>query len=186
MSPLLRQQDQINIFKGNSKMKFSAKCLIATLAVAGFTSQATAFSTPKAGRGATKLDVTSLEEWQLLDNGSVVGSVRGHPSLSDGDIITTSPLSSPGSAMTAGVVTTLTGSEYKLGTPMQLKRPNAPAGVDEPGMDRSSFLTSAGLISLFAGGVAVGVGVSNSGEKPMSVPEVCEKDEVVFIGLSNF
>eukprot|EP00980_Cylindrotheca_fusiformis_P028320 scaffold22592_cov129-Cylindrotheca_fusiformis.AAC.6 len=146
-------------------------CIAAALSVAGLKSQASAFTAPKAGRVATKLDVTTLEEWQLLDNGSVVGSVRGHPDLSDGDIVTTSPLSSPGSAMSNGVVTTLTGSEYKLGTPMQLKRPNAPAGVEEPGMDRSSFLTSAGLVGLFAGGVAVGVGVSNSGEKPLSVPE---------------
>jgi hypothetical protein len=173
-------------------MKFSTKCIIATLALAGFNSQASAFTAPKAGRVATNLDVTSLEEWQLLDNGSVVGSVRGHPSLSDGDIITTSPLTAPGSAMTEGVVRTLTGSEYKLGAPMQLKRPNTPAGVDDPAMGRSSFITSVGLGGLFAGGIAVGFGISNSGEKPMSVPEVCIEVEtfisvfVMSIFLNNF
>jgi hypothetical protein len=154
-------------------MKFSFKCIFASLALAGFNSQTSAFTTPRSGRAATNLDVTTLEEWQLLDSGSIVGSVRGHPSLSDGDIITTSPLSTPGSATTEGVITTLTGSQYKLGAPMQLKTPSTLVSVDEPGMDRSSFLSSAGLVGLFAGGVAVGVGVSSSGEKPMSVPEVC-------------
>lgn len=151
-------------------MKFS---VIATLALAGLNSQASAFTSPKpfGGRSFTKLDVTTLEEWQLLDNGSVVGSVRGHPSLTDGDIITTSPLSSPLSAQSEGMVTTLTGSQYKLGSPMQLKTPST-AAAEEPGMDRSSFLSSAGLVGLFAGGVAVGVGVTSSGEKPISVPEV--------------
>ena len=166
-------------------MKFS---IVATLALAGFNSHANAFTSPKAlgGRSCTKLDVTTLEEWQLLDNGSVVGSVRGHPSLSDGDIITTSPLSSPLGAQSEGTVTTLTGSQYKLGTPMQLKTPSA-AAVD-PGMDRSSFLTSAGLVSLFAGGVAVGVGVSGSGEKSsgFSVPEVRLTEIILFVKSLQF
>jgi hypothetical protein len=73
-----------------------------------------------------------------------------------------------------------------------LKRPNTPAGVDETAIDRSSFITSVGLGGLFAGGIAVGFGLSNSGEKPMSVPEVCIEVEtfisvfVMSIFLNNF
>ena len=45
---------------------------------------------------------------------------------------------------------------------------------DEPGFGRSTFVKVAGTASLFAGGVALGVGVSGGlgAEKVMSIPEV--------------
>jgi hypothetical protein len=156
-------------------MKFSVKCLISAVAVAGLNSQASAFTAPKAfgARLAIKLDATTLDEWQLLDNGSVVGSVRGHPTLNDGDIITTSPIANPRNARNTGTVTTLTGSKYQLGTPMQLKRNGSSQVSDGPGMDRGTLLKGAGLASLIAGGFALGVGVGgNVGGNSMTVPEV--------------
>jgi len=156
-------------------MKFSVKCLFAAVAV----SQTSAFQAPQSfgGRSFTKLAVTTLEDWQLLDNGSVVGSVKGHPSLNDGDVITTSPLSNPGAASTAAQVSTMTGSQYLLGTPMRLR----PAGISrgsavaEGGtLDRSTVIKGAGIAALIAGGFALGLGVGGGigGSSQMTVPEV--------------
>jgi hypothetical protein len=157
-------------------MKFSSKCLIAAVAVVGLNSQASAFTSPQAlgGRAVTKLDVTTLEEWQLLDSGSVVGSVKGHPTLNDGDIITTSPLSNQGDVRTQAVVSTLTGSQYKLGKPMQLKQGGSTSVSDEPGtMDRGTLIKGGGLAALVAGGFALGIGVGgNLGGSQMTIPEV--------------
>jgi hypothetical protein len=158
-------------------MKFSSKCLIAAVAVVGFNSQAGAFTSPQAfgGRADTKLDVTTLDEWQLLDSGSVVGSVKGHPTLNDGDIITTSPLASRGDVRTQAIVSTLTGSQYMLGKPMQLKQSgsNSVSVSDEPGMDRGTLIKGAGLAALVAGGFALGIGVGgNFGGSQMTIPEV--------------
>ncbi|KAL3907076.1 MAG: hypothetical protein SGILL_009017 [Bacillariaceae sp.] len=149
-------------------MKFTA--LVAILAAI---SQAEAFTTPRSPTqrlSSTSLDITTLDEWQLLDNGSVVGSVRGHPSLADGDVITTSPLSRPDAARSNNLVATLTGSQYKLGRPMGLK---AGAAVpNEGGFARSGFVKTVGTASLFAGGVALGVELGGLGKSDMSVPEV--------------
>ena len=157
-------------------MKFFISTVIAIL---GVVNNADAFTsnrrttTRRAIATSTSLDITTLDEWQLLDNGSIVGSVRGHPTLNDGDIITTSPLSRPDSARSNNLVATLTGSQYQLGMPMQLKGSGAPA--EEPGFGRSIFVKGAGTASLFAGGVALGIeltgGIGNS-EKPMNIPEV--------------
>lgn len=140
--------------------------IIFTVAVSGLYHHTEAFIAPTPGRASnTRLDETTLEDWQLLDNGCLVGSVRDHPSLNDGDIITTSPLSSPGSVMIDGLVTTVSGSVYKLGKPIQLRSPNAVSHeVEEEGSSDSLFKV-AGLVCIFASGVAVGIGVSNAGEK---------------------
>jgi hypothetical protein len=133
------------------------------------TTTRTAFATST----STSLDAaTTLDEWQLLDNGSIVGSVRGHPTLSDGDIITTSPLSRPDTARSNNLVATMTGSQYQLGMPMQLK---AGGVAEEPGFGRSVFVKGAGTASLFAGGVALGIeltgGMGNT-KRQMNIPEV--------------
>ena len=146
-------------------MKSAIPITVATLAVAGLHHQAEAFTAQPVVRPSNiRLDETSLEDWQLLDNGSLVGSVRDHPSLSDGDIITTSPLSAPGSVMVDGLVTTLSGSVYKLGKPMQLRSPNAVAGEVEEQESSESLLKVAGIPGVFASGVAVGIGIANAGE----------------------
>lgn len=152
-------------------MKLSVKTLLVALSIA----QAGAFTSPRpaSGRVATTFDATTLEEWQILDNGSVVGSVRSHPTLNDGDIITTSPLANPTSAKRAGMVTTLSGSMYKLGTPMQLKAAGSVSARDsEGGFDRREFGGVTTLAGLFAAGVGAGVTVSGSlVGKQMTIPE---------------
>jgi len=64
--------------------------------------------------------VPVLDEWKILKNGGVCGVVTGHPNpdLDDGDTITTSPLKDPDSAAAKTLVTTQTGSKYRLGTPL--------------------------------------------------------------------
>lgn len=151
-------------------MKFSVTTVVAILAAL---SQAEAFTSPRAAtsqRISTSLDITTLDEWQLLDNGSIVGSVRGHPTLRDGDIITTSPIARPDAARSNNLVATLTGSQYKLGRPMGLKGGAAP--VEEPGFGRSTFVKTIGTTSLFAGGVALGVELGGLGKTDMTIPEV--------------
>lgn len=69
-----------------------------------------------AGRLYQKAPV--LDNWKVLDNGSVVGTVRNHPMIDDGDVIATSPLSDPQSAKERSTVTTQSGSKYKLGFPL--------------------------------------------------------------------
>jgi len=151
-------------------MKFSVATILALFGAANVD----AFVLP--GKGSTRtvssLDVTTLDQWQLLDNGSLVGSVRGHPTLSDGDVITTSPLSRPDTARSRNMVSTLTGSQYQLGFQMGGSTAMDPI-ANEPSFGRSTFVKVAGTASLFAGGVALGVGVTGGlgTEKPMNIPE---------------
>jgi hypothetical protein len=150
-------------------MKFSVKCLIAAIAV----SQTSAFHTPQNFGRHTKLSVTTLEEWQLLDNGSVVGSVKDHPSLNDGDVITTSPLANPSAAGVSATVSTMTGSEYMLGSPMQGKRT---LPVEQGTVDRATIFKTLGVSGLVAGGFALGLVAGGGGGAQssaiMTVPEV--------------
>eukprot|EP00536_Pseudo-nitzschia_multiseries_P006271 jgi/Psemu1/239261/estExt_Genewise1.C_1300093 len=73
------------------------------------------------------------------------------------------------------MVSTLTGSQYQLGNPLQLGGGSSSASsANEPGFGRSTFVKVAGTASLFAGGVALGVGVTGGGvvgEAPISIPE---------------
>ena len=63
-----------------------------------------------------------LDEWQIMPNGSIIGTVKNHPSIEDGDVITTSPIANPLTAKPQTVVKTATGSQYRLLTP--LKQPS--------------------------------------------------------------
>jgi hypothetical protein len=167
-------------------MKLSTQCVVAAIALFA-SNEASAFTIPsrRSARTISKLDATTLDEWQLLDNGSVVGSVRGHPNLNDGDIITTSPLADPAGARSGDCVITLTGSQYDLGNPMQLRRNgSAPPAPQEPGMDRAALIKTIGLGSLVAGGFALGVGVGGgTGTPQMTVSEVSlsESNRIVAI-----
>jgi serine/threonine protein kinase len=58
-----------------------------------------------------------LDQWKVLTNGRVVGTVKNHPSIPDGDIITTSPIMRPDLAARRKVVATISGSKYLLGEP---------------------------------------------------------------------
>jgi hypothetical protein len=50
-----------------------------------------------------------------MDDGTVVGTVSNHAAIEDGDVIATSPLTDPTSAAALAIITTLSGSKYKLG-----------------------------------------------------------------------
>ena len=58
-----------------------------------------------------------LERWVFLENGSVQGFVKNHPTFDDGDEITTSTLMPNVDLTNGGLVKTRNGSQYKLGTP---------------------------------------------------------------------
>lgn len=166
-------------------MKFCASAVVALVVALAADAGAFTASPSSAARrrrqprattspSSSSLAITTLDEWQLLDNGSVVGSVRGHPTLSDGDVITTSPLSRPDAARNNNLVTTLTGSQYKLGSPVRSRGNGGGGGAvaDEPGFGRSKFVTGLGTASLFAGGVALGVEVGGFVKPAMTIPEV--------------
>ena len=50
----------------------------------------------------------------------ISGKVTNHPTIPDGDAIVTSPLQDAGKAAERKIVTTLSGSKYRLGTAMQM------------------------------------------------------------------
>jgi hypothetical protein len=58
--------------------------------------------------------IPTLDKWKVMPNGSVIGTVKNHPSITDGDVITTSPINNPNSANRMVTVTTASGSKYKL------------------------------------------------------------------------
>ena len=62
-------------------------------------------------------DIPIIDGWTMDDLSRLVGSVSNHPVYADGDIITTSPMSYDPTvaAEVRGVVTTDSGSQYRLG-----------------------------------------------------------------------
>ena len=71
------------------------------------------FSNPNNTRLAA---VPILENWKVGKNGAVVGVVKNHPTIPNGDRITTSPLKDdPSSLKDNQIVVTKSGSKYKLG-----------------------------------------------------------------------
>ncbi len=58
--------------------------------------------------------IPTLDKWKIISSGSVIGTVRDHPAIADGDVITTSPIQNPDSATKQSIVTTMSGSKYKL------------------------------------------------------------------------
>eukprot|EP00531_Pseudo-nitzschia_arenysensis_P007335 CAMPEP_0116116032 /NCGR_PEP_ID=MMETSP0329-20121206/822_1 /TAXON_ID=697910 /ORGANISM="Pseudo-nitzschia arenysensis, Strain B593" /LENGTH=457 /DNA_ID=CAMNT_0003609501 /DNA_START=309 /DNA_END=1682 /DNA_ORIENTATION=+ len=58
--------------------------------------------------------IPTLDKWKVISSGSVIGTVRSHPSIADGDVITTSPIQDPEKAVQQAIVTTMSGSKYKL------------------------------------------------------------------------
>ena len=58
--------------------------------------------------------VPTLDKWKIISSGSVIGTVKNHPAIADGDVITTSPIQDPQNAARQAIVTTMSGSKYKL------------------------------------------------------------------------
>jgi serine/threonine protein kinase len=61
--------------------------------------------------------VPVLDEWKILTNDRVQGIIRNHPTIPDGDIITTSPIKRPDKVAPRKTVETSSGSKYQLGQP---------------------------------------------------------------------
>lgn len=66
------------------------------------------------------LKVPELDEWKVLGNGRVTGNVNHHPEIPDGNTITTSPINDPNLAAPNRLVSTVSGSRYKLGQPLMV------------------------------------------------------------------
>ena len=63
-----------------------------------------------------------IDEWEILKSGAVKGTIRNHPTLPDGYEITTSPLEEAKSKIKNNMmVTTVSGSKYKLLTQLPVK-----------------------------------------------------------------
>ncbi len=142
---------------------FSVNYLLAAAFVA---QTASALQSPQiASRLGPKQTVSVLEDWQLLDNGCVVGKIKGNPAYNDGDVITTSPLANPAGATRASFVTSRTGSEYLLGSP-RFEAPGASSiAGNEVSRDQfvNQFLQVFGLTSLVGGATALGFSLGGLG-----------------------
>jgi serine/threonine protein kinase len=63
------------------------------------------------------MKVPTLDDWKVLRNGRVQGTIKNHPSIPDGDVITTSPISRPDKVAPKKIVETASGTKYQLGQP---------------------------------------------------------------------
>lgn len=82
---------------------------------------------------ASSSTIPTLNDWIAIkgsEDGDVQisGKVINHPTIDDGDAIVTSPLTDPTQAKEKKIVSTLSGSKYRLGTPLTL--PSSAASVD--------------------------------------------------------
>ena len=108
----------MNLFGG------SISVLIVSIVVLT-TKRASAFLTPKGVSSVVshkspatflQAQVPIVEQWEILRNGALRGMVKNHPTIPNGDVITTSPLADPSASRNNGVVVTKSGSQYRLGT----------------------------------------------------------------------
>jgi serine/threonine protein kinase len=86
-----------------------------------------------ASASAASSSIPTLNEWIAIKGSAegdvqISGKVINHPTIDDGDAIVTSPLVDPSQAKERKVVSTSSGSKYRLGTPLTL--PSSAASVD--------------------------------------------------------
>lgn len=85
--------------------------------------------------------VPLINEWEVKPNGSIVGIVQNHPSIANGDTITTSPLAGDINALRDNqMVITKSGSKYRLGRSIAPAAPKVVAanGVQAPASSKPS------------------------------------------------
>mmetsp|Transcript_4889 Transcript_4889/g.9036 ORF Transcript_4889/g.9036 Transcript_4889/m.9036 type:complete len:513 (-) Transcript_4889:1061-2599(-) len=87
--------------------------------------------------------IPTLDEWEVMGDGTLVGTVSGHPAIEDGDVIATSPLKNPCDAAALAIVTTMSGSQYKLGIPSL--KPQLPKDTNGASEGRTGKRTSASI-----------------------------------------
>eukprot|EP00549_Striatella_unipunctata_P001048 CAMPEP_0118685568 /NCGR_PEP_ID=MMETSP0800-20121206/7321_1 /TAXON_ID=210618 ORGANISM="Striatella unipunctata, Strain CCMP2910" /NCGR_SAMPLE_ID=MMETSP0800 /ASSEMBLY_ACC=CAM_ASM_000638 /LENGTH=533 /DNA_ID=CAMNT_0006582499 /DNA_START=205 /DNA_END=1806 /DNA_ORIENTATION=- len=97
------------------------KRLATTSTTTSTTSTTTTSSSSSSFSSSTALynsKIPTLENWKVTRNGGITGYVANHPTLDDGDLITTSPLANPDSsaANEGKIVMTESGSKYRLGS----------------------------------------------------------------------
>jgi hypothetical protein len=80
----------------------------------GGTARTNKHNTNRMQRTILAMAVPTLDKWKIISSGSVIGTVRNHPAIADGDVITTSPIQDPDVAIRQSTVTTMSGSKYRL------------------------------------------------------------------------
>lgn len=88
--------------------------------------------------------VPFINEWEVKKNGSITGVVRNHPTIPNGDVITTSPLAEDLSMLRDNqLVATRSGSQYRLGRAAVSAVPAPkPAARSSPLTSKSTATTS--------------------------------------------
>ncbi len=86
-----------------------------------------------AASAAASSSIPTLNDWIAIKGSAdgdvqISGKVTNHPTIDDGDAIVTSPLVDPSQAKERKIVSTSSGSKYRLGTPLTL--PSSAASVD--------------------------------------------------------
>jgi len=89
---------------------------IGTDAAAANSDDASSTTTTEEEKQLHHQELPTLNEWRILSNGRVVGSVLNHTVFTNGDVVTTSAITHPENAADGRVVTTYSGSQYRLGT----------------------------------------------------------------------
>lgn len=80
----------------------------------------------------TKASIPILNEWIAIKGANegevqISGKVTSHPVIPDGDAIVTSPVKDPKNTMEGKIITTLSGSKYRLGDPMSMPSSETPS-----------------------------------------------------------
>lgn len=120
--------------------------------------------------------IPEISNWKVLPTGSIIGIVEKHSVIEDGDVITTSTLINPKSCSEGKIVTTKTGSKYKL--KMRLIDNNNDVDFDESDVlqqqvelnGKSSVNVAPSSPSLRINNVnnGVGIGIEKNGKKQIS------------------
>lgn len=96
---------------------FSATFPKSTMIPSSLTTRTSKTNNPSKPPALLKLQmarIPEIDEWRLLKNDRVYGSVRFHPVIDDGDFIATSPIKNANNLVENSVVSTISGSKYKL------------------------------------------------------------------------
>lgn len=73
-------------------------------------------------------EIPNLHDWCLDNDGAIIGKVSNHPEIDDGTTILTSTLEDTSVAEENGIVTTSTGSRYRLGSLLDNEDTKIPGG----------------------------------------------------------
>mmetsp|Transcript_36427 Transcript_36427/g.74168 ORF Transcript_36427/g.74168 Transcript_36427/m.74168 type:complete len:309 (+) Transcript_36427:54-980(+) len=121
-------------FRNTRCVKDTAVTFSTRLESTSSTEQERVYLEPSDAEGGSDLEPANdgglpiLTEWQINSRGHFVGKVINHPRFGNGSVITTSKLSGQEVPTEGSVIITETGSEYRLGAPLDLSA--VAAGLD--------------------------------------------------------